>query len=566
MAKSVHVRRLEARVAQTAARFVDHATQAGATVADLPTMKLPWYLVRNAAEGVNEAPTVFIFDEIGGSFGVNAQQFARDLEEIDAPAITVRINSPGGSLFDGIAIYNALNHHPARITVYIDALAASAASIIAMAGDEIVMMPGSQMMIHDASAVEDGNSADMAKMSTLLDRQSDNIADLYRMRAGGDLAGWRDLMLAETWMFAREAVAMRLADRIEEPTVASRPDMPTQMTRAFDLSHFRFAGRAAAPTPGNADAARPANRRSTNRATDVDGGKAARALTKGAERRGYPAQYEIRGKAGSTVEVRGYATVYNTPYEMFDSFGSYSETVRSGAGQKTLSENPQVQFLANHGGLSMAYTKARTLSLSEDSTGLEIVASLDGRRGDVSDLLLAIERGDLDEMSFAFRVPTGKSIWSDDYDRRDITEYDLSRGDVSAVNFGANPTTNIGMRAEELDRMEEAAARSLYERLGRRLIIETPRARQVRADVDPPVADAPDTVPCPACGAMNAPDAIYCDQCGAALDGSSGPAESSVETEAVTDSVIQTQRRPALTLQDKAADDDARARAVLIGV
>lgn len=229
-----------------------------------------------------------------------------------------------------------------------------------------------------------------------------------------------------------------------------------------------------------------------------------RAHAGGILRRGYPAQYEIRTKTGSTVEVRGYATVYDAPYEMYDMFGPYNEVIRAGAGTKTLSENPQVQFLANHGGLSMAYTKARTLTLAEDSTGLETIASLDSRRSDVSNLLMAIERGDLDEMSFAFRVPAGKSIWSPDYDQRDITEYNLHRGDVSAVNFGANPTTEIGLRAQDLDRLAEPAARQFLDRLNQRLQV-------VVVDTDSTVED---TASCPACGAMNDTDAAYCDQCG----------------------------------------------------
>ena len=196
--------------------------------------------------------------------------------------------------------------------------------------------------------------------------------------------------------------------------------------------------------------------------------KSQRAAASGLLRRSYPAQFETRGQTGSTVEVRGYATVYDQPYEMYDMFGPYNEVVRGGAGKKTLSEKPQVQWLLNHEGLSMAYTKAGTLRLAEDDHGLEAVASMDSRRSDVQNMLLAMERGDVDEMSFAFRVPAGKSIWSPDYDQRDITEYNINRGDVSTVNFGANPLTEVGLRAQDLDLMDEAGARALYERLQRR--------------------------------------------------------------------------------------------------
>jgi HK97 family phage prohead protease len=193
--------------------------------------------------------------------------------------------------------------------------------------------------------------------------------------------------------------------------------------------------------------------------------KSSRASGSGVLRRAYPAQFEVRGKAGASVEIRGYATVYDAPYEMYDIFGAYNEVVRAGAGKKTLSESPQVQWLLNHEGLSMAYTKSGTLQLSEDSTGLEAIAKVNTSRSDVRDMVTALDDGDVDEMSFAFRVPQGKSIWSPDYDQRDITEYNLHRGDVSVVNFGANPATEVGLRAQDIDHMTPDAARALYKRL-----------------------------------------------------------------------------------------------------
>lgn len=247
---SAHVRRLEARRARITARVLEHAARTGATIADLPAMELPWYTIRNqAAEQPAEPATVFVFDEIGGSFGVGAETFARDLEDIAAPVIRVRINSPGGAVRDAVAMHSALLHHPARILVYVDSLAASAASVVAMAGDEIIMMPGSQMMIHDASMMEDGTAADLAAASTFLDRQSGNVAEMYARRAGGEVQEWRDLMLAETWMFAREAVTMGLADRVEEPPPAPDEELAGLLTRTHSLAQYRYPGRANAPTP-----------------------------------------------------------------------------------------------------------------------------------------------------------------------------------------------------------------------------------------------------------------------------------------------------------------------------
>lgn len=199
--------------------------------------------------------------------------------------------------------------------------------------------------------------------------------------------------------------------------------------------------------------------------------KSDRAKQSGIVRRAFPVQLEVRAKAGASgvSTIEGYASVTESPFEMWDWLGPYSEVVRTGAFGKTLAENPQVQLLLNHGGLAMAYTKAGSLRLSEDSTGLHMEADVNAKRSDVGDMLAALDEGSVDEMSFAFRVT--RQQWSPDYDQRDILEVDLHRGDVSVVNFGANPATTVApaMRSADFDRLDEADARALYERLQRRL-------------------------------------------------------------------------------------------------
>lgn len=194
--------------------------------ASIRNIRLPWYTISDeTVTGDEDNPAtettstdILIYEEIGGSWGISADDFVNELNQIESDVINVRINSPGGAVFDAIAIYNALVTHPATIRVQVDALAASAASIIAMAGDEIVMMVGSQLMIHDALGVEAGNAAAMQEMSAFLDKQSDNIASIYaaRPKAESDPKYWRDLMLAETWLFANEAVDLGLADSVYE--------------------------------------------------------------------------------------------------------------------------------------------------------------------------------------------------------------------------------------------------------------------------------------------------------------------------------------------------------------
>lgn len=144
------------------------------------------------------------------------------------------------------------------------------------------------------------------------------------------------------------------------------------------------------------------------------------------------------GTGGEVLRFSGYASVTEAPYEMEDWLGAYTEVVRRGAFAKTLAEGADVPFKVNHDGITLARTKSGTLRLSEDSTGLLAEADLDPSSPAVQTLRSAMERGDIDEMSFAFRVT--RQEWSPDYTQRDILEVNLNKGDVSAVNFGANRT------------------------------------------------------------------------------------------------------------------------------
>ena len=198
----------------------------------------------------DDSADLYLYDEIG-FWGIPATMVVEQLLDITSPAVTVHINSPGGDVFDGIAIYNALRDHHATVTVRVDALAASAASLIAMAGDEIHMNRGSQMMIHDASGVAMGNAATMREMMNLLDRVSDTIAGIYAVRAGGDVGGWRELMRAETWYSANEAVSAGLADDLDK-TVPDEDAAPVAARFDLALTSFLYAGRGQAPTPGTA--------------------------------------------------------------------------------------------------------------------------------------------------------------------------------------------------------------------------------------------------------------------------------------------------------------------------
>jgi ATP-dependent protease ClpP protease subunit len=155
-----------------------------------------------------------LYDEIGG-WGVTAGEFAGVLAQVGGD-VDLFINSPGGDLWDGLAMYAALCRHPGQVRVTVDGLAASAASVVAMAASagQLVMTAGSLLMIHEANAVCAGSSADMIAMAGVLDKASDSIAGVYAARAGRDAASWRAAMAAETWYTPAEAVAAGLADSV----------------------------------------------------------------------------------------------------------------------------------------------------------------------------------------------------------------------------------------------------------------------------------------------------------------------------------------------------------------
>lgn len=174
----------------------------------------PGYQIRNTA---GDEAVIRIYDEIWW-LGVNADDFVRDLQAVTASRIRVEINSPGGDVFDGIAIYNALRAHPAHITTRVDGVAASIASVIAQAGDHRVMLGAAQIMIHNAWGVTIGDTNDHEDMRVLLEQQDDIIAGIYAARSGRPRAHFRDLMAAETWLSDTRAVDEGLADEVLEPS------------------------------------------------------------------------------------------------------------------------------------------------------------------------------------------------------------------------------------------------------------------------------------------------------------------------------------------------------------
>lgn len=161
---------------------------------------------------------IYIYGGIGQSMwgeGVSAKMFADDLKKLGAvTTIDVRINSEGGDVFDGKAIYTLLNEHPARIVVHIDGLAASAASFIAMAGDEIQISEGAFVMIHEAAGGCFGRAKDMVAYADLLEAANASIVDTYVARTKNDADTIKKWMADETWMNGKEAKERGFADKV----------------------------------------------------------------------------------------------------------------------------------------------------------------------------------------------------------------------------------------------------------------------------------------------------------------------------------------------------------------
>jgi ATP-dependent protease ClpP protease subunit len=212
-----------------------------------------WFRIEAKA---GDAAEVFIYDEIG-YWGTSAAEFAQQLAALDVKTINLRLNSPGGEVFEGVAIYNALKTHKATVNVSVDGLAASIASVIAMAGDTITVQRGAQMMIHDASGLAYGNAACMTQMADLLDKLSDTIAGFYAARAGGSLTSWRDTMRAETWFSPEEAVAAGLADVAAKDPAPENSAVPRHTWDLRGVLGYRYAARSEAPEPAEIDRTEP---------------------------------------------------------------------------------------------------------------------------------------------------------------------------------------------------------------------------------------------------------------------------------------------------------------------
>ncbi|MGQ3041105.1 MAG: head maturation protease, ClpP-related [Brevundimonas sp.] len=208
--------------------------------------KLRRLLASNARRGSfrAEGATLYIYDVIVASDddaewmgGVSAESIVKQIRA-STGAITLRINSPGGDVFAARAVQAAMDAYDGEIVAYVDGYAASAASLIAVAADRCVMSPGAFLMIHKAWTIGVGNADDMLASAELLEKIDGTLAETYAEKAGGDPADFAEMMRAETWFTAAEALQAGLADEISAK--------PVKAETAWDLSAYAGAPESAA--------------------------------------------------------------------------------------------------------------------------------------------------------------------------------------------------------------------------------------------------------------------------------------------------------------------------------
>lgn len=170
-----------------------------------------WYDIKNK----NDKSEIWLYDEIG-MWGKSAKDFVSELKEIKNNQIDLHINSPGGNVFEGNAIYNALKNHNSEIVTYVDGIAASIASIIALAGKKIVMAENAMYMMHNPSGITIGEANDMRKSADVLDKIRDTMINIYMTKSKKPEAEIKKILDDETWYSAKEAVDNGFADELSE--------------------------------------------------------------------------------------------------------------------------------------------------------------------------------------------------------------------------------------------------------------------------------------------------------------------------------------------------------------
>lgn len=189
-----------------------------------------------------------MYGEVG--LDITDRGVADELKSANGDDVVLRINSPGGDVWSGRTVMHSLRSYGGHVTAVVEGIAASAASFIAIGGaDRVVMRPGTSVMIHDALSFRGGNAAEQRMEADSLDKESDEIAAIYRGKAGGEASEWRARMVEETWYSAEEAVEAGLADAVEDSRQVKEPAPSNDMIRGRVMARFKYTSRDEAPSP-----------------------------------------------------------------------------------------------------------------------------------------------------------------------------------------------------------------------------------------------------------------------------------------------------------------------------
>ena len=189
-------------------------------------MEKNWYSINNKAA---KAADIYIFDEIG-NYGITAKQFIADIKNLKGKPINLRINSLGGDVFDGMAMYNVIKRREAKTTVYIEGIAASIATIIALGADKVVMAENSLFMIHNAWGGTMGDAKDMRKTAETLEKISGELTDIYSKKTGLSNEVIKEMMNEETWLNSEEAYDLGFVDVVSDSI---------KVAAKYDVSKFK---------------------------------------------------------------------------------------------------------------------------------------------------------------------------------------------------------------------------------------------------------------------------------------------------------------------------------------
>lgn len=215
-----------------------------ANAQDRPTLR---------SEAKNSDAHIYLYDIIDAWFGVSAQMMVDALNAAAGKTVHLHVNSPGGDVFESVAMASAIAAHDGDVIVHIDGIAASAATRVALAGNEVKIADSGLLMIHNSWTLAWGNAEEIRRTADLLDKVDTGIVADYARKTGASDQQIRDWMAAETWFNAQEALDNKFVDAIDATTQGAA-------NKAWDLSAYQNAPKRQEPAPADAVAAQIANR------------------------------------------------------------------------------------------------------------------------------------------------------------------------------------------------------------------------------------------------------------------------------------------------------------------